>query len=151
MSYLERSKMTRKLMTLLLTLATLGAFADNVTYNYLVMKDASGKLTPLSVVQLELTFSDGKLNATGADVNQTFELSSLASMYFSEKMPTVGPLLGDANDDGEVTVADYVAVGHYIQGRTPAQWNATNADVNGDGAINVADYIGIVHIILNQQ
>ena len=150
MFYLIRRKTMRRLMTLMLALTALGAQADNVTYNYLVMKEGNGTLTPLSVVNLELTFGNGKLYAKGADGNRTFSLASLASMFFSVKDPT-SVILGDANDDGVVTVADYVAVGHHIQGQTPASWNAVNADVKGDGVINVADYIGIVHIILKQQ
>ena len=147
---LNKRKTVSRLIASLLAMVTLGAHADDVTYNYLVMKENSGTLTPLSVTNLELTFGDGKLYATGADGNRTFTLASLASMYFSENAPATEPLLGDANDDGVITVADYVAVGHYIQGRTPTQWNAANADVNGDGVVNVADYVGIVHIILNQ-
>ncbi|MBQ3631517.1 MAG: dockerin type I repeat-containing protein [Prevotella sp.] len=142
----------KKLLTMLLAIAALAASADNVTYNYLVMKQNEGTLTPLSVVGLELTFSDGLLHATCADGDRTFTLASLASMFFSETAtPQPAVLLGDANDDGVVNVADYVAVSHHITGNTPVQWNVTNADVNGDGRITVADYIGIVHIVLNQS
>ena len=82
------------------------------------------------LVGLELTFSDGLLHATCADGDRTFTLASLASMFFSETAtPQPAALVGDANDDGVVNVADYVAVSHHITGNTPVQWNATNADV----------------------
>lgn len=57
-------------------------------------------------------------------------------------------LLGDANGDGKVTVADYTAIAHYIMGKAPANFNEKAADVNGDGKINVADYTAAAHLIL---
>ncbi|MBR1655385.1 MAG: hypothetical protein IJ698_03055 [Prevotella sp.] len=67
-------------------------------------------------------------------------------------IPIVNPdpdvILGDANGDGKVTVADYTAIAHYILGKTPANFNEKAADVNGDGKINVADYTAAAHLIL---
>ena len=57
-------------------------------------------------------------------------------------------LLGDANGDGKVTVADYTAIAHYIMGNATANFNEKAADVNGDGKINVADYTAAAHLIL---
>ena len=48
-------------------------------------------------------------------------------------------LVGDANNDGNVDVADITAIASHILGNTPESFNAENADVNGDGAINLAD------------
>lgn len=59
-------------------------------------------------------------------------------------------LKGDANVDGVVDVADYVAIAHHILGRTPENFDPLNADVNGDGIIDVADYTAVVHIILKR-
>lgn len=148
---MKRKNVLKPLVAMTLMLATIGAHADNIVYKYLVMKEKSGTQTSLSVTNLELTFGDGNVYATCDDGSQTFTLSGLSSMFFSEKDLTQNNLLGDANDDGTVDVADYVAVGHYIKGTTPDNWNATNADVNGDGIVNVADYIGIVHIIISQN
>ncbi len=57
-------------------------------------------------------------------------------------------VVGDANNDGKVTVADYTAIAHHILGNTPNNFNAEAADANGDGKINVADYTAVAHIIL---
>ena len=57
-------------------------------------------------------------------------------------------LKGDANGDGRVDVADYIAIAHHILGNTPDNFDPLGADVNGDGLINVADYIAVVHLIL---
>lgn len=58
---------------------------------------------------------------------------------------------GDANGDGRVTVADYVAIAHHIMGHTPEGFNMQAADANGDGQVNVADYVAVAHIIMNEQ
>ena len=58
-------------------------------------------------------------------------------------------LMGDANGDGQVTIADAVAVENVIHGSTPAGFNAAAADVNGDGQITIADAVGIENIIHN--
>ena len=55
---------------------------------------------------------------------------------------------GDANGDGGVNVADYMAIANYILGVTVANFNATAADVNSDGDVNVTDYVGVANIIL---
>ena len=56
---------------------------------------------------------------------------------------------GDANHDGEVDVADIIAVANYILGRPSAQFDEIAANVNGDTSIDVADIIGIANIILH--
>lgn len=65
--------------------------------------------------------------------------------------PTPDFVLGDANGDGKVTVADYIAIAHHIMGNTPEGFNEKAADANGDGKINVADYVAVAHMILNEQ
>ena len=58
-------------------------------------------------------------------------------------------LVGDANNDGNVDVADITAIASHILGNTPESFNAENADVNGDGTIDVADITATAGIILN--
>ncbi|MBO4720135.1 MAG: dockerin type I repeat-containing protein [Prevotella sp.] len=58
-------------------------------------------------------------------------------------------IMGDANNDGEVTAADIVAITNYIIGNTPAGFSKANADVNLDGVINIADIVAVSNIILN--
>ncbi len=57
-------------------------------------------------------------------------------------------LIGDANCDGKVTVADYTAIAHHILGNTPKTFSMKGADANQDGKVNVADYTAVAHIIL---
>ena len=57
--------------------------------------------------------------------------------------------VGDANHDGEVDVADIIAIANHILGTTPDKFDETAANVNGDEDIDVADIIGVANIILN--
>ena len=59
-------------------------------------------------------------------------------------------LLGDADEDGSVTVADITTIAAYILGKAPEKFNFTNADVDADGAITVADITGTAGIILGK-
>ncbi len=55
--------------------------------------------------------------------------------------------LGDANGDGKITVADLVAIAHYVLDYPPANFSVRAADVNLDNKVNVADYVGVVHLL----
>ena len=55
--------------------------------------------------------------------------------------------LGDANDDGRVTVADLVAIAHHLLGHTPAVFSFKGADANRDEVVNVADYVAVAHFL----
>ena len=70
---------------------------------------------------------------------------------FDEYYPSVVDpnILGDANIDGQVDVADITTVASFILGTTPKPWSPANADANADGTIDVADITAIASIILN--
>lgn len=58
-------------------------------------------------------------------------------------------LLGDANDNGDVTVADVVTIANYLVGITNENsWSTTKADINGDGKVSIDDLQAVVNIIL---
>lgn len=57
-------------------------------------------------------------------------------------------LLGDVNVDGEVDVADIVALATHILNRDKAT-DYPRADANGDGSLDVADIVNVAGIILN--
>jgi hypothetical protein len=56
--------------------------------------------------------------------------------------------VGDANGDGNVTVADMTAIAHHVLGNTPSGFSETAADANRDGRVNVADYTAVAHLLL---
>ena len=59
-------------------------------------------------------------------------------------------ILGDANGDGVVDVADVVAIVNYILEKPAENFNFKDADVNGDEVIDAADVVGVVNIILDK-
>ena len=59
------------------------------------------------------------------------------------------PLLGDANNDGEVNIGDFTAIANYILGERNPNFNTAVADVNNDGDINVGDLTALANIILS--
>ncbi|MCR4959379.1 MAG: leucine-rich repeat protein [Prevotella sp.] len=60
----------------------------------------------------------------------------------------MGGTLGDANSDGNLTVADMTAIAHHVLGITPEGFSETAADANQDGQVNVADYTAVAHLLL---
>ncbi len=59
-------------------------------------------------------------------------------------------LLGDANGDGSVSVADVLITVDYVLGNNPTGFVFANANVSGDNDVTLADITGIVDIVLNQ-
>ena len=53
---------------------------------------------------------------------------------------------GDVNADGDVTIADGVAVLNAMAG----QEVPGNADVNGDGEVTIADFVAVLNIMAGQ-
>jgi hypothetical protein len=91
----------------------------------------------------------------GADTYYTFQkYSGTGNILISsiEFTPAGGSemLLGDANDDGVVDVADVVAIVNYILEQPSDTFSLGAADVNGDQVIDAADVVAVVNIILNQ-
>ncbi len=58
-------------------------------------------------------------------------------------------LIGDVNNNGEVTSADTVALMRFFLGNTVANYNAANADVNGDKVVTSADIVALMKLITN--
>ena len=55
---------------------------------------------------------------------------------------------GDLNGDGDVSVADLVAMVNIILGK---KGKMSEADLNGDGDVTVGDYVILVNIVLGKN
>lgn len=67
------------------------------------------------------------------------ELKLVTQEEYERMIKPKETLLGDANEDGTVDVADITTIASYILGMNPSPFNMANADVNKDGVIDVAD------------
>jgi hypothetical protein len=57
---------------------------------------------------------------------------------------------GDANDDGDINVADAVYIIAYVFSGGPGPVPLAAGDANGDGEVNVADGVFLINYVFNQ-
>ena len=57
--------------------------------------------------------------------------------------------LGDVNGDGQISVADVMAVVSYVIGTVNSGFIVENADINSDGQISIADVMAVVDMVLH--
>ena len=92
---------------------------------------------------------DNSLTINVTDIVLSDEYGKNISSSDIIKADVDGPhfLVGDANCDGKVDVADITSVVNYIYGQQIDGFDINNADANGNGIINVSDISGIIAII----
>ena len=64
------------------------------------------------------------------------------------KIGDVSTIVGDANGDFEINIADVMFIVDHILNRYNSKFIFANADVDGDGRVDVADAMNVVNIIL---
>ena len=102
-------------------------------------------------IQFKAGVGEGTYQGTISNIEFSTEVSRLkavSDVTFNISVSGSGAILGDANSDGKLTVADYTAIAHKILGKPTVNFNEQAADVNNDGNINMADYTGVVHLLL---
>lgn len=124
--------------------------SDNVTVSYIA---ESGKILVESLTNDEFEDMDsplfsivlkGTAKGTGTLSLSNVLVSNGAAAYAvdataNEVAVTVSAVLGDVNNDGEVTPADASMILSNYLGVTVEGFDATVADVNGDGEVTPAD------------
>ena len=95
--------MKKLLIFLFLAAVASPALADD--YSYLNFTKSDGTVVSLSVSNLQLTISDGKLLATNDHGSETFQLADLAKMYFSDAATGISSV--GAGDAAVETVTAY--------------------------------------------
>lgn len=95
------------------------------------------------------TVSDtGVVTAVGAGtVTITAFITGMPDIKDEYSIEITDRLLGDANDNGTVNVADMVTIADYINHRDTWQFCFVNADVDEDKEITAADIEGVLNII----
>jgi len=89
----------------------------------------------------------GFVAATGATMPANKAWLESAAEFPWELPVTV--LVGDANDDGQVTIKDVTVLINYLLSGVADPFNATNADVSGDGNITIKDVTALINLLLS--
>lgn len=72
---------------------------------------------------------------------------SLSETY--TKVSISSGILGDVNNDGNITITDVVNISNHILGKANTIFNTSNADANEDGVISITDVTYVVYYILH--
>ena len=78
--------------------------------------------------------------------SEVIGLNQIENRYFD--FSTLDFLIGDVDEDGQVSIADVMALVQHILGSTPSVFNYKAADANGDNQLSIADVSAIVGLIL---
>ena len=113
------------------------------------------KSGPLMTITLTATdqMPEGQLDVAIRDqvISNSKGNSGWRPQDFVAEATGISFLLGDANGDGVVSIADVTAIINHINGNTSAAFNERAADVNGDKIISIADVTGVINIINSHQ
>jgi len=103
--------MKRLALATLITMGTLQAQAYE--YPYLVFQNAEGATTAMAIEQLTITISDGQLIVTNASGTQTFQLTDLSKMFFTQ----TADLTGISNTEAENEAVEVFTTGGLSLGK----------------------------------
>ena len=125
---------------------SIGMSATNgsITLGWMKADDSIYASSYSGIVTLAKAFID--------DDDNTYESGTVSALAIAGKTlrPHVSIVSGDANGDGQVTLADAVAVVNHILGKTQENFNASNADVDGNGSITITDAVRIVGMLQHE-
>jgi len=125
----EKNLLMKKVV--LMMVALLGTFvakASDYDYPYLTIQSTDGTTQSLDVTSLKITFDDGQLVATNASGSQSFTLSSLSKMYFTESASAITTAVGQIPTAGETNV---YTVGGIFVGSFDSMEQAKNSLTKG--------------------
>ncbi len=123
-------------------------YADD--YTFLTFEKANGSKENITAVGTVITFKDGMLKAVNGTENHVISLEDLTKMYFSNNSSF---MMGDVNNDGELSVTDVTLLVKYILGAMQTDEESIKlveerGDLDSNGEITVADISLLVELIL---
>ena len=111
--------------------------------------------TATTTITTGTTYSTAKRNnnysyyftGDGSDYVFTFDANNLTfKLEINEQQPNI--LLGDANNDGLVNIADVTALIDYMLSRDVVSISIINADMNQDSSIDISDLTALIDLLL---
>jgi len=102
-------------LILILTFTTsLMTYANDYTYNYLVFTTRDGTEKAITVENLKLSFVDGQLVVDNGVESQTYSLTSLSKMFFSEStVDGIVETVINGNEDVDVFTVSGIWMGKF--------------------------------------
>ena len=105
----------KNILILILTFTTsLMTYANDYTYNYLVFTTQDGTEKAIAVENLKLSFVDGQLVVDNGVESQTYSLTSLSKMFFSENtVDGIVETVINGNEDVDVFTVSGIWMGKF--------------------------------------
>jgi hypothetical protein len=89
-------------------------YANDYTYNYLVFTTQDGTEKAIAVENLKLSFVDGQLVVDNGVESQTYSLTSLSKMFFSEStVDGIVETVINGNEDVDVFTVSGIWMGKF--------------------------------------
>ena len=120
------------------------------TYSYLKFTKTDNSTVTYSVEGIKLTYDNTNVTITNAEGTATLPLAQVKDMEFTnDPGSTPSVLIGDVNNDGEVSIGDVTALIDYLLGGTVSNINLAAADVNSDSEVTIADVTALIDKLLS--
>ena len=105
----------KNILILILTFTTsLMTYANDYTYNYLVFTTQDGMEKAITVENLKLSFVNGQLVVDNGVESQTYSLTSLSKMFFSENtVDGIVETVINGNEDVDVFTVSGIWMGKF--------------------------------------
>lgn len=105
----------KNILILILTFTTsLMTYANDYTYNYLVFTTQDGTEKAIAVENLKLSFVNGQLVVDNGVESQTYSLTSLSKMFFSEStVDGIVETVINGNEDVDVFTVSGIWMGKF--------------------------------------
>ena len=131
---------------------TIPAGVTSIGYNVFVNCDQLNTVTSLILEPFEVQGCLGLVNSTDNDKTLFVTKGTVEKYKATDGWNWFGQILelfdtGDVNGDGQVGIADIVAVTNVMASITTDADVKARADVNGDGQVGIADIVAITNIM----
>ena len=145
-----QSIFTKTFLTAFLSMTTAFGYCQDIDNedNLRLYTNSTKEATVYSLDEInKITFSKNGVQIWNTDWPTEYAYSNVRVLTISSRGSDV---VGDADNDGKVTVADIVEIVKYINKIPSSYFNAVNADVNGDKTINASDIDEISKLIIKK-
>ena len=145
-----QSIFTKTFLTAFLSMTTAFGYCQDIDNeaNLRLFTNSTKEATVYSLDEInKITFSKKGVQIWNTDWPTEYAYSSVRVLTISSRGSDV---VGDANNDGRVTVADIVEIVKYLNKMPSAYFNAGNADFNGDKTVNASDIDAITKFLMGK-